>query len=119
MLYLCSGRLDHATIWNAGRASRFTTTASETQLEMVHIRRRDRRTIGDLVHLIDSTAWRIHFYTQFAVCGASIEAQTAVHAFVQIGLRGTFGASRTTLEKTKFGHTSVSGSKGFVDRTFA
>ena len=40
----------------------------------------------NLHHLIDAAARRVHFHVQFAIGGASVQTQSAMHAAVEIGL---------------------------------
>ena len=62
------------------------------------IRVRDGRAIGHLHHLINAAARRIHLDVQFAIGGARVQAQAAVDALVEIGLRR--GASDTAIQSS-------------------
>ena len=55
---------------------------------MFPVRIADRLPFGDLHHLIDPAARRVHFNAKLTVGGARVQTKAAMHAPVEIGLPG-------------------------------
>ena len=81
-----AGRFHQAAVLDTGRAGAFAAAAGEAQIDMFAVGVADRLPFGDLHHLIDAPARRVHFNAQFAVGGAGVQTQAAMHAAVEIGL---------------------------------
>ncbi len=106
-----AGLLHHAAVWHAGRAGGFAAAAGQAEADVFEVSRGDRRALGDLHHLIDAAAGRIHLQAQFAVGGAGVQAETTVDTLIQIELVGPGGARFRG--DGRVGH----GSTGWTDQT--
>ena len=91
-----------ATVLHPGRTGGFAATAGQAKIDVFLIGVSDGSAVLHLNHLIDAASRRIHFQVQFAVGGASVQAQAAVDALVQILL-----LRRVKLQWIKCGHRGV------------
>ncbi len=85
-LDLRARRLHQAPVLHARRAGRLAAPAGQAQADVLQIGAGDRRAIGNLHHLVDAAARRIHLQTELAVGRAGVETQAAMHAAVQVDL---------------------------------
>ena len=73
---------------HARRAGDLAAAAGQAQIDVFDVGRADGRARGDLGHLVDASARRIHLQAQLAIGGAGVQAQATMDAAVQIGLLG-------------------------------
>ena len=104
--------LDQAAILHAGRAGGFASAAGQTKLDVLDVGRADGRAVGDLRHLIDPAARRIHFNAQFAIGGTGVQTQAAVDAAVEVD-------ELRFVRNFRYGHKACHDSAGRGDRTSA
>ena len=76
--------LHQSPVLHSRRTGAFATPAGEAEIDVFPIGIADGLSLGDLNHLIDAPARRIHFDAEFAIGGTGVEAETAMHAAVEI-----------------------------------
>ena len=80
------GRFHQAPVLHTGRASALAAPACQAQVDMFPVRIADRLPFGNLHHLIDPAARRVHFNAELTVGGTRIQTESAMHAAVEIDL---------------------------------
>ena len=76
----------HAAVAYARRAGGFAAPAGQAKIDVLTVGLADSRAVGHLDHLIDAAARRIHLEAEFAIGGAGVQTQAAMHAAVQVEL---------------------------------
>src|SRR3954470_9960766 len=109
-LDLGAGVFHHMTVADPRWTRRFAAAASQAEVDVLNVRRRDRGAVRHLHHLVDAAARRVHLDAELAIGGAGVQTKTAMHATVEVEL------PRSQSGFFRYDGTIGHGSTGSTDR---